>query len=124
MSSLVSSLLPWRRSAEGAVAGLPVPTGVLPIEPTHYQRLGLSEDCTATELGIAWLRIEPTLPRPLSVVERRDLSADRVEERRAEDRRLAHAVLADPARRAVYDAWLARERAASVSWVSRLLRRG
>lgn len=124
MSSLVSSLLPWRRSAEGEVAGPPVPTGVLPIEPTHYQRLGLPEDCTATELGIAWMRIEPTLPRPLSVAERRDLSADRVEERRAEDRRLAHAVLGDPARRAVYDAWLARERAASVSWVSRLLRRG
>ena len=124
MSTLASSLLPWRRAAPGETAPQPVATGVLPIEPTHYQRLGLPEDCTATELDIAWMRIEPTLPRPLSVAERRDLSADRVEERRAEDRRLAHAVLADPARRAVYDAWLAREREAQKSWINRLLRRG
>ena len=98
--------------------------GVLPIEPTHYQRLGLAEDCTATELQIAWLRIEPTLPPPLSVVERRDLPADRSDQHRAEDRRLARAVLGDAARRAVYDAWLVREREARKSWVNRLLRRG
>ena len=98
--------------------------GVLPIEPTHYQRLGLTEDCTPTELQIAWLRIEPTLPPPLSVAERRDLPTDRSDPHRAEDRRLARAVLGDPARRAVYDAWLVREREARQSWVSRLLRRG
>lgn len=97
-------------------------SGVLPIEPTHYQRLGLPEDCTATELQIAWLRIEPTLPPPLTPRERRDLPADRTEVRRAEDRRLARAVLGDPARRAVYDAWLARERAVPKSWIKRLLR--
>jgi curved DNA-binding protein CbpA len=97
-------------------------SGVLPIEPTHYQRLGLPEDCTATELQIAWLRIAPTLPPPLTPRERRDLPADRTEVRRAEDRRLARAVLGDPARRAVYDAWLARERAVPKSWIKRLLR--
>lgn len=123
MSALASSLLPWRRGSAREPVAVVVPTGVLSIEPTHYERLGVPEDCTATELGITWLRIEPTLPRPLSVAERRDLPADRVEQRRAEDRRLAHAVLADPARRAVYDAWLARERTAPKSWLKRLLRR-
>jgi hypothetical protein len=98
--------------------------GGLPIEPTHYQRLGLSEDCTATELEIAWMRIEPTLPPPLTLAQRRDLPADRGVLGRAEDRRLACAVLGDPARRAVYDAWLARERAVPPSWINRLLRRG
>lgn len=101
-----------------------VPTGVLPIEPTHYQRLDLPEDCTATELQIAWLRTEPTLPPPLTPLQRRDLPADRSDTHRAEDRRLAHAVLSDPARRAVYDTWLAREREAQKSWITRLLRRG
>ena len=99
-------------------------SNVLPTEPTHYQRLGLPEDCTATELQIAWMRIEPTLPPPLTLLERRDLPADRTDARRAEDRRLARAVLGDPARRAVYDAWLARERAVPPSWINRLLRRG
>ena len=94
MSTLASSLLPWRRGpAAGAPAAPVVPTGVLPIEPTHYQRLGLPEDCTLTELQIAWMRIEPTLPPPLTPVQRRDLPADRTEQRRAEDRRLARAVL-------------------------------
>jgi hypothetical protein len=97
-------------------------SGVLPIEPTHYQRLGLPEDCTETEVRIAWMRIEPTLPPPLTPLERRDLPADRTDTRRAEDRRLARAVLGDPARRAVYDAWLARERAVPKSWIKRLLR--
>ncbi|MBP8271865.1 MAG: hypothetical protein KAX42_08325 [Sphaerotilus sp.] len=95
---------------------------VLPIEPTHYQCLGLSEDCTVTEMQIAWGRIEPTLPPPLTPLERRDLPADRTGTRRAEDHRLACAVLGDPARRAVYDAWLARERAVPKSWLKRLLR--
>ena len=125
MSTLASSLLPWRRgSAAGAPATPVVPTGVLPIEPTHYQRLGLPEDCTATELQIAWMRIEPTLPPPLTPLQRRDLPEERSEAHRAEDRRLACAVLVDPARRAVYDAWLARERAAPTSWLKRLLRQG
>jgi len=124
VSTLASSLLPWRRGpAAGAPAAPVVPTGVLPIEPTHYQRLGLPEDCTLTELQIAWMRIEPTLPPPLTPLQRRDLPEGRTEERRAEDRRLARVVLGDPARRAVYDAWLARERAAPKSWVKRLLRR-
>ena len=123
MSTLAASLRPWRR-ASGAPAAPAAPTGVLPIEPTHYQRLDLPEDCTDAELAIAWMRIEPTLPPPLTPLQRRDLPAERGEAHRAEDRRLAHAVLADPARRAVYDAWLARERAARQSWLSRLLRRG
>ena len=125
MSTLASSLLPWRRGpAAGAPAAPVVPTGVLPIEPTHYQRLGMPEDCTLTELQIAWMRIEPTLPPPLTPLQRRDLPEDRSEAHRAEDRRLAFAVLSDPARRAVYDAWLAREREAQKSWINRLLRRG
>ncbi|MDZ7858878.1 hypothetical protein [Sphaerotilus sp.] len=124
MSSLASSLLPWRRPAAGEPAGPSVPTGVLPIEPTHYQRLGLPEDCTLTELQIAWMRIEPILPPPLTLLQRRDLPEDRSETHRAEDRRLAFAVLSDPARRTVYDAWLAREREAQKSWINRLLRRG
>jgi hypothetical protein len=125
VSTLASSLLPWRRGpAVGAPAAPVVPTGVLPIEPTHYQRLGLPEDCTATVLQIAWMRIEPTLPPPLTPLQRRDLPEDRSEAHRAEDRRLAWAVLVDPARRAVYDAWLARARAAPASWLKRLLRRG
>ena len=124
MSASVGSLLPWRRAAAAGAALPLVPTGVLSIEPTHYQRLDLPEDCTATEVQIAWLRIAPTLPPPLTLGQRRDLPAERGEVHRAEDRRLAHAVLTDPARRAVYDAWLARERAAQTSWLSRLLRRG
>jgi len=63
--------------------------GWLDIHPTHYQTLSLTEDATPEQLA--------ALPMPGP----------------ADDahRRLAHAVLSDQLRRAVYDAWLARERA-------------
>lgn len=102
----------------------------LPFEPTHYQRLGLAEDCTEAEIEIAWHRVSADLLPPLPPAERlkpQAASAGAADEarsaqRRADDRRLAHAVLSDPARRAVYDAWLARERAARPpqGWLTRL----
>jgi hypothetical protein len=63
--------------------------GWLDIHPTHYETLDLAEDATAEQVAAS--------PGPGSA----DDAA----------RRLARAVLADPLRRAVYDAWLARERA-------------
>lgn len=102
----------------------------LPFESTHYQRLGLAEDCTEAEIEIAWHRVSADLLPPLPPAERlkpQAASAGAADEarsaqRRADDRRLAHAVLSDPARRAVYDAWLARERAARPpqGWLTRL----
>lgn len=97
---------PAPRHADRAGGHAPFPTGVVPVEPTHYQRLGVAEDCTGAELAIAWHRAT---------------SAGQT----APDLRLAHAVLADAARRAVYDRWLADERGASERqpWIRRLLRR-
>ncbi|MFM2065712.1 MAG: hypothetical protein RLZZ584_621 [Pseudomonadota bacterium] len=63
--------------------------GWLDIHPTHYETLGLAEDATAGQVDAT----PPTGPA--------DTPA----------RQLARAVLADPLRRPVYDAWLARERA-------------
>ncbi|MFM2348343.1 MAG: hypothetical protein RL654_3096 [Pseudomonadota bacterium] len=103
----------------------------LPFEPTHYQRLGLAEDCTEAEIEIAWHRVSADLPPPRPDVQRLKppassgvaaAEAARTAQRRADDRRLAHAVLSDPARRAVYDAWLVRERTARSpqGWLARL----
>lgn len=103
-----------RRSAAAPVGPAENATGLVPFEPTHYQCLGLAEDCTAAEVDLAWHRLVHA--RPVGSAEM------------AADQRLAHAVLSDPARRLVYDRWLAIERAAlappPVSWLARLTGRG
>lgn len=121
MSWLAATL--GRRPAASADAEPPVATGALPFEPTHYQRLRLSETCSAQDIDVAWHRVAPSLPPPLTARQRREaaITGERTDRMRADDRRLAYAVLSDPARRAVYDAWLARERAASRSWLRRLV---
>lgn len=106
---------PKQRRAAAAPAGpAENATRLVPFEPTHYQCLGLSEDCTQAEVDLAWHRLVHA--RPVGSGEM------------AADQRLAHAVLSDPARRLVYDRWLAMERAAlappSVSWLARLTGRG
>ena len=90
-------LLP-RRPSPGA--------GWVPLHPTHYERLGLTEDTAPGHIAAM------LAPGPQSGAELR----------------LAHAVLCDPLRRTVYDNWLARERAAAAGQarrarVSRLARR-
>jgi hypothetical protein len=88
-----------RRGAlpDGPVADDAPLTLPLPLDPTHYALLGLAEDADATAIAAA-LRQRPLDPPAL-----------------AADRRLAAEVLTDPLRRAVYDAWLARER----QWLAR-----
>lgn len=126
----LSGTRPAAASSAPAPAPAPVPAGVLPIEPTHYQRLGLPEDCTEAEIEIAWHRVAAGLLPPRPPGERLKPPAAsagtaeeaRTEQMRSDDRRLARAVLGDPVRRAVYDAWLARERAARPpqGWMSKL----
>ncbi|MDQ5897497.1 MAG: hypothetical protein QG612_1583 [Pseudomonadota bacterium] len=106
----------WRSLTGGASERSLAPVRALPIEPTHYQCLGLPEDCTLAEVEIAWHQIRPGLlparapgARPaLPLPGQEDAHA---EQTRSDACRLAHAVLTDPDRRAVYDAWLAHERA-------------
>ncbi|MEY4750706.1 MAG: hypothetical protein RIQ60_2920 [Pseudomonadota bacterium] len=75
----------------------PAGAGWVPLEPTHYLRLGLAEDASAAVVA----RIPPPGAQTSAEL------------------RLAHAVLSDPLRRGVYDAWLARERAALAQRVQR-----
>jgi hypothetical protein len=62
-----------------------LPLGMLPLHPTHYERLGVAEHADALQLG--------QLPRPALA-----------------ELQLAWAVLSDPLRREAYDCYLARER--------------
>jgi len=74
----------------------------VPLDPTHYAALGLDEDA---DLQV----IREAAQRPLPP----DVSGDPA---RAAAHRLAVAVLGDPLRKPVYDAWLARER----RWLERV----
>lgn len=79
--------------------------GWLPIHPTHYERLGVTEGADATEIGdtIARALAKAT---PLALAEAPDAQVPQAEH----DLQLACEVLADPLRREVYDRYLARER--------------
>lgn len=77
---------------DGPVADDAPLTLPLPLDPTHYALLGLEEQADAAAVDAA--------------VQRLALSGESTEAAQ----RLAAAVLSDPLRRPVYDAWLARER--------------
>jgi hypothetical protein len=79
--------------------------GWLPIHPTHYERLGVTEAADATEIGdtIARALAKAT---PLALAEAPDAQVPQNDR----DWQLACEVLADPMRREVYDRYLARER--------------
>lgn len=89
------------------------PGSVLPLHPTHYERLSLAENASAERIQ-AVLAGLPEIP---------------VTDRRPDNRALqmAREVLSDPLRRSAYDRYLARERArhapgsAMARWRSRPL---
>ena len=89
------------------------------LKPTHYARLGLAEDADAAAIEAAWLRLRrPPSHRAdagptgasLEVVAWPQPGLDESPAVRARQREVAHAVLSDPGRRAVYDRWLAEHR--------------
>lgn len=92
----------------------PVPSGSVrprvgpPLHPTHYECLGLEESATAQRIDQAWsdwqARHPGLPPHPESTASPQPGGHAQTA--------LAHAVLSDPARRAVYDRWLAAEREA------------
>ena len=84
--------------------------GWLPINPTHYERLGVNEAADATEIGdtIARALAKAT---PLALAEAPDAQVPQTDR----DWQLACEVLADPLRREVYDRYLARERGQTTS---------
>ena len=79
--------------------------GWLPIHPTHYERLGVSEAADTTEISdtIARALAKAT---PLALAEAPDAQVPQNDT----NWQLACEVLADPLRREVYDRYLARER--------------
>jgi hypothetical protein len=105
---------------------LPFPVAL--ITPTHYARLGVTEQASPAEIAAAWQRLRPpgseaegegarraanlhALPWPQGAA----LESPQV---RARQRELAHDVLSDPVRRAVYDRWLAEHRSLLVGGAS------
>lgn len=86
---------------DGPVADDAPLTLPLPLEPTHYALLGLGEQADAATIAAAVRRLQAVAQPPSPS---------------ANDRRLAAEVLSDPLRKAVYDAWLARER----QWLARI----
>jgi hypothetical protein len=87
---------------DGPVADDAPLTLPLPLEPTHYALLGLGEQADSAAIAAALQRLQSAALTPPR------LSSD--------ERRLAAEVLGDPLRKAVYDAWLARER----QWLARV----
>ncbi len=102
-----------RRSALDASAA-----GLVPLHPTHYERLRVAENASPAAIDAAWqacLARWPTLHTPPARPEP-SLALPGVQDAPALEQaalRLAFAVLRDPGRRAVYDTWLARERDAA-----------
>lgn len=117
-------VLPTSSSADSALSRLPqagdADAPAFPIElltPTHYARLGVAETADLAEIEAAWARLRPlpgrtaddggravqavAWPQP-GVLENAAL--------RTRQREIAHAVLIEPRRRAVYDRWLAEHR--------------
>lgn len=90
---------------DGPVADDAPLTLPLPLEPTHYALLGLGEQADAAAIAAALRQLQQ---HSAAQVATPSPSAD--------DRRLAAEVLGDPLRKAVYDAWLARER----QWLARI----
>jgi hypothetical protein len=91
--------LPDGPVAEDAPLTLPVP-----LDPTHYAVLGLDEHADAVTIAqvVEHLALPPAASAAVAAP--------------PDPRRLAAAVLGDPLRRAVYDAWLVRER----RWLARV----
>lgn len=87
---------------DGPVADDAPLTLPLPLEPTHYALLGLGEQADTVTIAAALQRLQS--------------AAHAASSASAGDRRLAAEVLSDPLRKAVYDAWLARER----QWLARI----
>jgi DnaJ-class molecular chaperone len=79
--------------------------GWLPIHPTHYERLGVTEAADTTEIGDTISRALAKAT-PLALAEAPDAQVPQNDR----DWQLACEVLADPLRREVYDRYLARER--------------
>jgi DnaJ-class molecular chaperone len=95
---------------------------LLPLHPTHYERLGLPETAPPAEVQAAWEALAPGLPpeEPMApslvtpgVTETPALQASAI--------RLAYRVLSHPGRRAVYDRWLAAQRAEGTGWWQRVM---
>jgi DnaJ-class molecular chaperone len=106
-------------------AGGPAPW--LQPHPTHYERLGLPENASAAHVEAAWQLLGRGLP-PRDPLAPSLVTPGAVETPalRAAALYLAHAVLSDPRRRAVYDAWLAAQRHAALPvwrrWLTRFKR--
>jgi hypothetical protein len=89
------------------------------LTPTHYARLGLAENADAAAIEAAWLRLRPPATRgaqsdpagaSLQAVAWPQPGLTEPPQVRARQRAVAYAVLSVPARRAVYDHWLAEHR--------------
>ncbi len=117
---------PLRRSGEDVVAEVERHRGALPdgpvavdapltlpvpLDPTHYAVLGLDEQADAVTIAQAVGHVTAPVAVASSVSVSASASASP-----SDPRRLAAAVLGDPLRRAVYDAWLERER----RWLARV----
>lgn len=117
---------PLRRSGEDVVAEVERHRGALPdgpvavdapltlpvpLDPTHYAVLGLDEQADAVTIAQAVGHVTA----PVAVASSVSVSAS-ASATPPDPRQLAAAVLGDPLRRAVYDAWLERER----RWLARV----
>lgn len=97
---------------------------LLPLHPTHYERLGLPETAVPAQVQAAWevlaSGLPPTEPMSPSLVTPGTTETPAL---RAAAIRLAYRVLSHPGRRAVYDRWLAVQRTQGAGWWQRLKRR-
>jgi hypothetical protein len=111
-------------AADSALSRLPqagdADAPAFPIElltPTHYARLGVAETAGLAEIAAAWARLRPP-PGRVAVDDERGLQSVawpqpgvlETAALRTRQREIAHAVLIDPRRRAIYDRWLAEHR--------------
>lgn len=98
-----------------------LPGGHVPPHPTHYERLGVPPDASAAQIDAAWQAVAPTLP-PCDPMTPNLVTPGITDSPalRAAAVRLAYAVLCSPARRAVYDAWLASQQPSGGGWWQRV----
>ncbi|RZS54896.1 hypothetical protein EV685_2381 [Sphaerotilus mobilis] len=120
VDSVDTGILSRLGTAHDHDALLPFPIALL--MPTHYARLGVAEGASTAEIEAAWRRLRPPGSDAASHTAQRSLTLQALPwpqgaalespAVRARQRELAHAVLADPVRRQVYDRWLAEHRSA------------